>query len=65
MQPADAATIRARALTAIPPQYLTAAMIETTLAPILAACQEDLRENRADPVGDDVRPRPVLPMPRW
>ncbi|CAM5215492.1 hypothetical protein BTHI11S_05404 [Bosea thiooxidans] len=50
VQPADAATIRARALTAIPPQYLTAAMIETTLAPILAACQEDLRENRADPV---------------
>lgn len=49
VQPADAVTIRARALAAIPPQYLTADMIETTLAPILAACQEDLRESRPEP----------------
>ena len=50
VQPADAVTIRARALAAIPPQYLTAGMIETTLAPILAACQEDLRDSRPEPV---------------
>ncbi|MEZ2408685.1 glycosyltransferase [Bosea sp. RCC_152_1] len=49
VQPADAATIRARALSAIPPQYLTAAMLEETLAPILAACQEELRANRPEP----------------
>lgn len=49
VQPADAATIRARALAAIPPQYLTAAMLEETLAPILAACQEELRESRPEP----------------
>ena len=49
VQPADAATIRARALSAIPPQYLTAAMLEETLAPILAACQDELRETRPEP----------------
>jgi len=50
VQPADAATIRARALSAIPPQYLTADMLETTLAPLLASCQQELSENRLEPV---------------
>ncbi len=49
VQPADPATIRARALSAIPPQYLTAAMLEETLAPILAACQDELGETRPEP----------------
>lgn len=49
VQPADAVTIRARALAAIPPQYLTADMLETTLAPILAACQEEQRDSRPEP----------------
>ncbi|MGY6249654.1 glycosyltransferase [Bosea thiooxidans] len=61
VQPADAATIRARALSAIPPQYLTAAMLEETLAPILAACQEELRENRLKPVVKRFGPVSIKP----
>ncbi len=49
VQPADAMTIRARALAAIPPQHLTAAMLERTLAPVLAACQQQLRESLPAP----------------
>lgn len=61
VQPADAATIRARALSAIPPQYLTAAMLEETLAPILAACQEELRENRLEPTVKRFGPVSIKP----
>lgn len=49
VQPADATAIRARALAAIPPQHLTQAMIARTLAPVLAACQADLRDAIAEP----------------
>jgi GT2 family glycosyltransferase len=49
VQPADPAAIRARALSAIPPQFLTADALETTLAPILAACQEELHETLPEP----------------
>lgn len=44
-QPADLATIRARALASIPPQHLSAEIMETCLAPVLAACQSALRES--------------------
>lgn len=53
VQPADATTIRARALAAIPPQHLSAEIMETTLAPVLAACQTKLRESLPEP---QVRP---------
>jgi GT2 family glycosyltransferase len=49
VQPADVATIRARALAAIPPQHLTATMLERTLAPVLAACQGELRDSLPEP----------------
>jgi GT2 family glycosyltransferase len=49
VQPADPAAIRARALAAIPPQFLTADALEETLAPLLAACQEELHESLPDP----------------
>lgn len=45
VQPADAIAIRARALAAIPPQHLTAQMLERTIAPVLADCQKALRES--------------------
>ena len=48
VQPADPATIRARALSAIPPQYLTAAMLEETVAPILAALAPSARRFYAE-----------------
>jgi GT2 family glycosyltransferase len=49
VQPADATGIRARALEAIPPQHLTQAMIARTLAPVLAACQAELRASLPEP----------------
>lgn len=49
VQPADAVAIRARALAAIPPQHLTAEMLERTLAPVLAECQKALRESLPEP----------------
>ncbi|KRE13483.1 hypothetical protein ASE63_18595 [Bosea sp. Root381] len=49
LQPHDPASIRARALAAIPPQHLTASMLERTLAPVLAACQETLRASLPEP----------------
>lgn len=49
LQPADTVTIRARALAAIPPQHLTAESLERTLAPVLAACQQELRESLPAP----------------
>jgi len=49
VQPADAVAIRARALAAIPPQHLTAQMLERTIAPVLADCQKALRENLPEP----------------
>lgn len=49
LQPADAVAIRARALAAIPPQHLTAEIMERTLAPVLAACQRQLREGLPEP----------------
>lgn len=61
VQPADASTIRARALSSIPPQYLTAQMLETTLAPVLAACQDELRENRSEPEMKDYGRKPARP----
>ncbi|UZF90748.1 glycosyltransferase [Bosea sp. NBC_00550] len=70
VQPADATTIRAKALSAIPPQYLTSAMLEATLAPILAACQDELRENRPEPVVKDygratARPKASVVIPLY
>jgi GT2 family glycosyltransferase len=61
VQPADAMTIRARALAAIPPQYLTADMLETTLAPVLAACQDELRDGRPEPVVKTFGQMPARP----
>lgn len=49
VQPADAVAIRARALAAIPPQHLTAQMLERTIAPVLAECQRTLRETLPEP----------------
>lgn len=49
VQPTDAATIRARALSAIPPQHVTSDIIERSLAPILAACQARLGETLPAP----------------
>ncbi len=49
LQPADAVSVRARALAAVPPQHLTAEIMERTLAPMLAACQAQLREDRPEP----------------
>jgi GT2 family glycosyltransferase len=49
VQPADAVAIRARALAAIPPQHLTAQMLERTIAPVLAECQKALRESLPEP----------------
>lgn len=49
VQPADAATIRARALAAIPPQHVTGEIIARSLAPMLAACQARLRETLPGP----------------
>jgi GT2 family glycosyltransferase len=49
LQPADTATIRARALSAMPPQHLTSEILERTLAPVLAACQQQLREALPEP----------------
>lgn len=57
-QPADAVTIRARALASIPPQHLTGAILERTLAPVLAACQATLRETQPEP-----RLRPIGNLP--
>ncbi|RDJ22148.1 glycosyltransferase family 2 protein [Bosea caraganae] len=48
-QPADAVTIRARALASIPPQHLTSDILERTLAPVLAACQASLRASQPEP----------------
>lgn len=48
-QPADAVTIRGRALASIPPQHLTGEVLERTLAPVLAACQATLRETLPEP----------------
>ncbi|WP_332684834.1 glycosyltransferase [Bosea sp. (in: a-proteobacteria)] len=45
LQPADTVAIRARVLAAIPPQHLSAEILERTLAPVLAACQQQLRES--------------------
>lgn len=49
IQPADAVAIRARALAAVPPQHLSAGMLERTLAPVLAECQKALRESLPEP----------------
>ncbi|CAN7626984.1 glycosyltransferase family 2 protein [Bosea sp. LjRoot90] len=49
VQPADAVAIRARALAAIPPQHLSAQMLERTIAPVLAECQKTLRESLPEP----------------
>lgn len=49
IQPADAVAIRARALAAIPPQHLSAQMLERTIAPVLAECQNALRESLPEP----------------
>ncbi|MGO4667808.1 glycosyltransferase family 2 protein [Bosea sp. 2RAB26] len=48
-QPADIATIRARALASIPPQHLTAEILQQSLAPVLAACQSALRDSLPEP----------------
>ncbi len=48
-QPADPVTIRARALASIPPQHLSAEILERTLAPVLASCQQALRESLPEP----------------
>lgn len=57
-QPADPATIRARALASIPPQHLSADILERTLGPALAACQDALRESLPEP-----RLRPIGALP--
>jgi len=49
VQPADIVAIRARALAAIPPQHLTEAMLERTIAPVLADCQKALRDTLPEP----------------
>lgn len=49
VQPTDAATIRARALSAIPPQHVTGEIIARSLAPVLAACQTRLGETLPAP----------------
>jgi GT2 family glycosyltransferase len=48
-QPADAVAIRARALASIPPQHLTAEILARSLAPVLAACQSELRASLPEP----------------
>jgi GT2 family glycosyltransferase len=57
-QPADAPTIRARALASIPPQHLNADVLERCLAPMLAACQTELRASLSEP-----RLRPIGTQP--
>lgn len=49
VQPVDATAVRARALAAIPPQHLDARMLERTIAPVLADCQQALRETLPEP----------------
>jgi GT2 family glycosyltransferase len=61
VQPADATAIRARTLAAIPPQHLTQGMIARTLAPVLAACQADLRGSTPEPSLTQFGQPPVRP----
>jgi GT2 family glycosyltransferase len=49
VQPADMAMIRARTLAAVPPQHVTGEIIARSLAPMLAACQAQLRDTLPAP----------------
>jgi GT2 family glycosyltransferase len=62
LQPADAAGIRARALASIPPQHLTAEILERSLAPVLAACQAELRASLPAPRVRTIGTPPARPV---
>ncbi|TCR68389.1 GT2 family glycosyltransferase [Bosea sp. BK604] len=60
-QPADALTIRSRALASIPPQHLTSSILERMLAPMLASCQASLRASLPEPRVKTIGTLPAQP----